>query len=263
MLKQHALGELENHRARRQPGLLERVPDVVDKPPGSVGLTCRQLTGCSAAPVRAMPSPSAPSRQASLEHPAADRDDQPVSSAMGMNVPGGICATRRMIPAQERLGATSDPSPVAWHRAGRRPELVALERVAQIALISRRSSAAACIAGSNSAACPRPRLLARYIARSALRSRSSAIWSGSRPERDADAGRRLHLAAVDHERTMERRRDPSATCVTSSRARLSSMRTANSSPPSRAAVSNGAKTGHEPARPTAAAGRRRSGRGCR
>ena len=101
---------------------------------------------------------------------------------------------------------------------------------------SMRSTSCARMTGSKRATRPLPASLAAYIARSALPRTSSAVASGpghSRPRlADETIWRPSRTSGGSSARRMR-----SATCAASSGPERSSSRTANSSPPSRAAVS--------------------------
>ena len=113
----------------------------------------------------------------------------PVSSASGMNSPGATRPRVGMLPAHQRLDADDAPGRRPTTSAGSADaELVALERLR--AARSRRAAAPARAAASRrrtASSRPPPACLARYIAASASRIRSSPSCVGIGGDRDADA----------------------------------------------------------------------------
>ena len=105
---------------------------------------------------------------------------RPISSATGMKVSGGIGPRVGMRPARERLDADGPAGPQLDHGLVGERQLAALERVAQVGLeLDARQQRGAHRALVGRERLP-PAFLARYMARSALRSSSSAPGRAAR-----------------------------------------------------------------------------------
>ena len=184
------------------------------------------------------------------QHPAADRHDQAGLLGQRDELAGRRPGRARVLPAHERLDAAGRAAREVDHAAGSEAQLVALERAAQRALESRaRSRASARMASSKTSKRPRPRSLARYIAASASRIRSSAADSAAGAARCRCSPCRKTSLSVDDERLVEqRRRCARRSARASASPATSSHRTANSSPPKRATVSAGRSAAAQPRR---------------
>ena len=120
-----------------------------------------------------------------LLHPAPDRLDQAAVLGDRDEVGRVEQAALGVLPAHQRLEPMISPVREGDHRLVVEVELVAFERVAQLALDLEPAQRPARISASKSCSAPGPRSLARYIAASASRISRSAS-AGSRP----GAGRR-------------------------------------------------------------------------
>ena len=119
----------------------------------------------------------------------ADRHDQAAVLGDGDELGGVEQAALGVLPAHERLDAGDLAGAQADHRLVVEGELVAVERLAQLAFDLEPGHRLARISSSKSSQRARPLSLARYIAASASRISSSALALAARRRGDGDRRR--------------------------------------------------------------------------
>ena len=241
--EQDGLGQLEQQRRRRQPGLVQRLPDAVDEP-GSRNCRADTLTETCGPrrPPRRRPCRAAPLRPCRTVPAGAPTSPSgtmsPVSSASGDELAGQHHPPARVRPADQGLEAGDLAARRGHDRLVDERERGALDGVLERGLYlpppeHARWSAPAGSAAS--AACPPP----------SPRTGPGPRGAAARPRRSLSAevatptvAVASTLASLSVNGSVNAATIRSANASTSRRPAASSMSSANSSPPSRAAVSD-------------------------
>ena len=205
LLEQHALGQLQLQHVGVGAGLSQHLRNHPVKRPVA-GLHRRDVDRHrDRRHARSRPAPAGRLTARLEQHPAPDRQDQPVLLGQRDELGRLEQPALGMVPPKQGLDARPrcrrGGSPPAGRKACSSSRASASRRSFSV---RSRPSIRACISSSNTSYCPRPRSLARYMAESAPRIRSSAS-SGQLPgQRDSDARADEVLSELERERLVER-----------------------------------------------------------
>ena len=264
LVHQDALGDLELEQVGRQAGLGEDRRRPASTRSGWVNWRADRLTLMTSCDPGSVSSQARACRQAVSSTQRPIGMIRPVSSASGMNDSGG---TRPRVGCCQRTSASSPTIRLGREVDDRlvvEPQLVALERAAEVVLeldpLHRRRAHRRL--ERTCSACPASRF-AWTRAISASRKRSAGVAPAGPGDRDPEARVDEPLAIAEGERRAADSTIRSAIRRASSSPPIPSRMIPNSSPPKRATVSPGRRQRRAARRPQRGADRRPRGRGSR